>query len=116
MPTANELLAGLTAGQRTEFERVKAAALEEAPGAELVVSYGMLALKYRGKGMLGWQATKNFYSLYPFGKGVIAGMADELAEYKGTVSSLHYPFERPMPAELIRKIVRAKMAEIDAVI
>ncbi len=111
---AEKLLATLTPAQLSEFERVKAIALGVAPDAELAVSYGLLALKYRGKGLLAWAVGKHFYSLYPFGKGVVEQMAGELAGYEGTPGSVHYPFDRPMPAELIEKMTRLKKARVDA--
>ena len=106
---ANDLISKLTTDQRAEFDRIKAVVMKLTPDAELTVSYGLLTFRYHSKGLLGWAAGKNFYSLYPFGKAVIEMLSDELTKYDGTPGSVHYSLDEPMPESLVEKIISEKL-------
>jgi uncharacterized protein YdhG (YjbR/CyaY superfamily) len=72
-----------------------------------VISYGIPAFAL-SKPFFGIAAFKNL----PFSGSLFNSFTDELTPYTRTKSSLHLPFDKPLPATLIRKLVRARVAAI----
>ena len=75
------------------------------------ISYGIPAFKL-SKPFFGFAAFKNHISVLPFSGSLFNNFTEELKPYSRTKSSLHLPFDRPLPATLIRKLVRARVAAI----
>ena len=76
-----------------------------------VISYGIPAFALP-KPFFGYAAFKNHISVLPFSGSLFNSFTEELKPYTRTKSSLHLPFDKPLPAPLIRKLVRARMAAI----
>ena len=76
-----------------------------------VISYGIPAFALP-KPFFGYAAFKNHVSVLPFSGSLFDSFAEELKPYTRTKSSLHLPFNKPLPAPLIRKLVRARLAAI----
>jgi uncharacterized protein YdhG (YjbR/CyaY superfamily) len=91
------------------LNKVRAVIHESAPEAEERISYGMPAFFLNG-GLVWFAAYKKFIGFYPTTSGMNA-FAKEIEAYRGTKSALHFPLDQEMPYELIRKIVKARVAE-----
>jgi uncharacterized protein YdhG (YjbR/CyaY superfamily) len=76
-----------------------------------VISYGIPAFAL-SKPFFGYAAFRNHFSVIPFSGSLFNSFAEELKSYTRTKSSLHLPFNKPLPAPLIRKLVRARLAAI----
>ena len=76
------------------------------------ISYGMPAFKYR-KPLAGYAAFKDHCSLFPMSGAVVAAMKDELKDYVKSKGAIQFALEKPMPMALVKKIVKARLAEID---
>jgi uncharacterized protein YdhG (YjbR/CyaY superfamily) len=88
---------------------MRAAIRDAAPGAAEVLSYGIPAFKLNG--LLVWFAahTKHI-GFYPRGSG-IEKFLPELSRYKFAKGSVQFPFDQPLPLDLIRRIVKFRTAE-----
>ena len=84
------------------------------PDAEETISYAMPAFRWREKIVGGFAATSKGGSYYPFSGSTLGTLAAELAGYARTKSALHFTAEAPLPAALVEKLLRARMAEIEA--
>jgi uncharacterized protein YdhG (YjbR/CyaY superfamily) len=82
---------------------------EAAPEATEKISWGMPTFVLHGN-LVHFAAFKNHIGLYPSPSG-IDNFKDELSEYKGAKGSIQFPFKKPMPYELIGKIVKFRVAE-----
>jgi uncharacterized protein YdhG (YjbR/CyaY superfamily) len=80
-------------------------------GASEVISYGIPAFSLP-KPFFGYAAFKSHLSVLPFSGSLLDSFADELVPYSRTKSSLHLPFDRPLPADLIRRLVRARVGAL----
>ena len=109
-----DYLATVEEPHRSALARVYAVAAEIVPEAEEGTSYAMSALVYRGKGLIATVRAKKFLSLYPYSGAVLADLAGDLDDFETTSGSLHYSVEHPVPADLLRRIVELRKAEIDA--
>jgi uncharacterized protein YdhG (YjbR/CyaY superfamily) len=99
---------------RAALERVYATAREVVPEAEEGTSYAMAALLYRGRGLIAAVRARRFLSLYPFSGTVVAALAEELGDFETTTGSVHYASDHELPDALLRRLVEARRAEIDA--
>jgi uncharacterized protein YdhG (YjbR/CyaY superfamily) len=89
-----------------ELRRVIRAA---APDAEEKLSYRMPAFVLHGN-LVYFAAFKNHIGFYPTSSGIEAFKA-ELAGFKGAKGSVQFPLDKPLPYELISRIVRFRVAE-----
>jgi uncharacterized protein YdhG (YjbR/CyaY superfamily) len=105
-------LANVPEAARSTLEKVRErirAALP--PGAEEGISYGMPAFKYEGKSLVAYAAFKNHCSLFPMSAAVIGAMQEELKGYATSKGTIQFPIGKPLAAGLIKKIVKARIAE-----
>jgi uncharacterized protein YdhG (YjbR/CyaY superfamily) len=80
-------------------------------GSSEIISYGIPAFSLP-KPFFGYAAFKNHLSVLPFSGSFLGSFAKELELYTRTKSSLHLPYDRPLPAALIRRLVRARVAAL----
>jgi uncharacterized protein YdhG (YjbR/CyaY superfamily) len=76
-----------------------------------VISYGIPAFALP-QPFFGYAAFKRHIGVLPFSGSFFNGFDEELKPYTRTKSSLHLPYDKPLPAQLIRKLVRARVAAI----
>jgi uncharacterized protein YdhG (YjbR/CyaY superfamily) len=81
------------------------------PAAEECISYGIPAFRVDGTVVAGFAATKQGCSYFPFSGSTLGNLAAEVAGYEQTKSSLHFDPKKGLPAALVRKLVRARLAE-----
>ena len=61
--------------------------------------------------MAGFSATANGGSYYPFSSSTLGTLASDLEGWEGTKSAVHFTPDRPLPKTLVRKLLRARIAE-----
>jgi len=81
------------------------------PDAEECISYGIPAFRHDGRIVAGFQATATGCSYYPFSGTTLGTLKRELEGYAGTKSAVHFGPDRPLPVALVRKLIRARIAE-----
>lgn len=91
------------------LQKLREVIKEAAPEAEETISYQMPAFSLNGT-LVYFAAWKNHIGFYPTFSGKNAFM-EEFSNYKGTKSSIHFPITKPLPDELIRRIVKFRVAE-----
>ena len=84
------------------------------PDAEECLSYGMPAFRLRGKVIAGFLARADGCSYLPFSGTTLGTLSDALEGWGRTKSSLHFTPERPLPVALVKKLLRARIAELPA--
>lgn len=67
----------------------------------------------RGRPLVGFAAFKKHCSLFPMGHTVLDQLGDEVAAYRTAKGTLQFTPNRPIPRRLIKKIVSARMREIE---
>ncbi|MCX7922570.1 MAG: DUF1801 domain-containing protein [Clostridia bacterium] len=82
---------------------------EAAPDAEEKISYQMPTFALHGN-LVHFAAFKNHIGFYPAPSGISA-FKNELSQYKGAKGSVQFPLEKPIPYELVSKIVKFRVAE-----
>ena len=82
---------------------------ESAPEAVEKISWQMTTFVLHGN-LVHFAAHKNHIGFYPAPSGIDA-FKNELSGYKGAKGSVQFPIKKPMPYELISKIVKFRVAE-----
>ncbi len=91
------------------LQELRATIKAAAPGAEEKISYQMPAFALNGI-LVYFAAFKNHIGFFPTGSGVQA-FKDELSQYEGSKGTVRFPLDKPLPLELISKIVKFRVAE-----
>lgn len=82
---------------------------ESAPDAKEKISYQMPTFALHGN-LVHFAAFKNHIGFYPDPSGIEA-FKEELSVYKGAKGSVQFPMNKPLPYELISRIVKFRVAE-----
>ena len=107
-------LAQLPEPQRTTLSELRSTLLALLPDATEGISYGVPCLKVKGKGVAGFAAYSGHNSYLPMSGSVLATVADDVAGYATSKGALKFPVDTPLPDELVRTLVAARLAEISA--
>jgi len=107
----DEYLAGVPEPARSALNRVRAAIRAAVPPeATEVISYGIPTFKYKGS-LLGFAAFSNHCSLFPMSSSVMDAFKNELKAYHTSKGTIRFPMDRPPSAALVKKLVKARIAE-----
>jgi uncharacterized protein YdhG (YjbR/CyaY superfamily) len=109
--TIDAYLGALSEDKRAALEKVRKAIRAAAPKAEECFSYGLPAFRLDGVLIAGFGAGANHCAYYPMSGSIVAALQDELEGYATSKGSIRFPAARPLPATLVRKLVKARIAE-----
>jgi uncharacterized protein YdhG (YjbR/CyaY superfamily) len=109
----DEYLAGVPEPARSTLNKIRAAIRSAVPPeATETISYGMPAFKY--KGVLVWFAAfSNHCSLFPTAS-VIQAFKNELKGFATSKGTIQFPTDKPLPTALVKKVVKARVAQIES--
>jgi uncharacterized protein YdhG (YjbR/CyaY superfamily) len=108
--TVDDYLAALPAKERAVLEELRQTIRSAAPEAKEVISYRIPLYKHHGD-LVGFAAFKNHCSLFVTDSAVPEEFAKELEPYEVKHTTIHFSVEKPLPAALVKKIVRSRIAE-----
>jgi len=111
-PSVEAFLAAVPPPARAALERLREVLRQELPQAEEVINYGVPMFKVGGKGVVSYGAGKSHCSFYVQSPAVMEAHATELAGYKTSKGTVHFQADTPLPEALVRKLVRARLAEM----
>ena len=107
--TIDEYIALFPADVQQILNNIRAVIRAAVPDAEERIGYQMPGF-YQNGGLVWFGAHKHHIGLYPTPSGLTA-FEDELAAYKGSKGSVHFPLDQPIPYDLVTKIVQFRLAE-----
>ncbi len=111
-PTAiDEYLATVKGERRAALDKLRKTIRIIIPKAEECISYRIPAFRLDGRIVAGFAATAKGCSYFPFSGSTLRTLARDLDGYGGTKSSLHFNPAKPLPATLVRKLVKTRIAE-----
>lgn len=112
--TIDDYLASVSPDRRAALEKLRRTIHSVLPDAEECISYSMPAFRHGGKVVAGFLATAKGCSYFPFSGTTLSTLSAELANYDKTKSALHFDPKRPLPEALVRKLIKARLAETTA--
>jgi uncharacterized protein YdhG (YjbR/CyaY superfamily) len=105
----DEYIANFPKDVQEILQELRATIRAAAPGAEEIISYQMPTFSLKGN-LVHFAAHKNHIGFYPAPRGIEA-FKEELAAYKGSKGTVQFPIDKPLPLDLISKIVRYRVSE-----
>lgn len=109
--SVEEYFAAVPEPARTTLNKMCAMIRAVAPAETTeTISYGIPTFKYKGS-LVALGAFKNHCSLFPMGSSVLEAFKHELRDFQVTKGTLRFPVDEPMPATLVKKIVKARIAQ-----
>ena len=109
--TVDECLARVSPEKRAALENLRKTIQAAAPAAEECVSYGLAAFRLDGNPLVAFGATAKHCSFYPMSDTTVAAHRDLLANFDTSKGTIRFAPEQPLPAALVRKLVKARIAE-----
>lgn len=110
-PAIDEYLATVVPKNRALLVELRQRIHALVPGVEECISYRLPAFRYEGRIIAGFAATANGCSYYPFSGRTLKALAKELEAYTQTKGALHFSADQPLFAAVVRKLVKARLAE-----
>jgi uncharacterized protein YdhG (YjbR/CyaY superfamily) len=111
--TIDEYLARVEPEQRAALEVLRRAIRKAAPKAEEVITYGIPAFRQNGF-LIGFAASAKHCSLHPMNNHTVADFATDLVGYHTSTGTIRFTPDNPLPAALVTRIVKARVAENEA--
>jgi uncharacterized protein YdhG (YjbR/CyaY superfamily) len=108
--TIDEYLAALPAAQRVALEKLRKTIRAAAPKAEECISYGIPAFRLN-RMLVGFGAAAKHCAFYPMSSATVAAHKEELKGFDTSKGTIRFQPEHPLPAALVRKLVKARIAE-----
>jgi len=108
--TIDEYLAPLSDEKRAALEKLRTDIRAAAPKAEECISYQIPAFRLGGRLLVAFGAAANHCAFYP-GALPVEAHKDELKGYKTSKGTIRFQPDRPLPATLVRKLVKTRIEE-----
>ena len=105
----DEYLTPLSADKRRALEKLRKDIKAAAPKAEECISYGVPGFRLNGKLLVSSGAAAKHCAFYP--GATVQRMKKELKGYDTSKGTIRFPADEPLPTALVRKIVKARIAE-----
>jgi uncharacterized protein YdhG (YjbR/CyaY superfamily) len=108
-PDVESYLAACPEPHRTTLEKLRATIRSVVPKETTeAISYGIPTFKYKG-GLVAYAAFKEHCSFFPLSGRLVEDFAEELKAYKTSKGTIQFPVDKPLPAALVKKMVKAKL-------
>jgi len=110
----DKYLAKVPQPARDTLQKIRATIRSAAPKESTeAISYGIPAFKYKGM-LVAYAAFANHCSFFPASGELLEEFAEELKDYPCSKGTIRFATNKPLPAVLIRKIVKARVAKNEA--
>ena len=109
--TIDDYLAGVSPDKRVALDKLRKVIQSAAPGAEECISYSLPAWRLDGRMLVAMGAAANHCALYPMSARTVEAHKADLKKYETSKATVRFLPERPLPAALVRKLVKARIAE-----
>ena len=109
--TIDEYLAGVDADHRDALQKLRETIHTVAPTAEECISYGIPAFRLNGHSLVFFGAWANHCSFYPGSSNTLKKFRNELRNFQTSKGTLRFSPDKPMPVALVKKLLKARIAE-----
>jgi uncharacterized protein YdhG (YjbR/CyaY superfamily) len=107
----DEFLATVPADKRAALKKLRKMIRAAAPKATELINYGVPMFRLDGKNLVSYSAAANHCTFYVQSPAVMGAHAADLKAYKQGKGSIQFQADRPLPAALVTRLVKARIAE-----
>jgi uncharacterized protein YdhG (YjbR/CyaY superfamily) len=112
--TIDEYLAGVDADHRDALQKLRETIHTIAPTVEECISYGIPAFRLNGRSLVFFGAWANHCAFYPGSSATLKKFRNELSDFQTSKGTLRFSPDKPMPVALVKKLLKARIAENNA--
>lgn len=112
----NDYLAMLPKDKRDTLEKLRQTIKTALPKGQEVITYGVPGFTYQGRPIISYKASKNHCSFFVMSNQTLKGFKKEIDKYDTDTGTIRFPVGGKLPAGLVKKLVKARMAETDAAV
>ncbi len=105
-------LASLSPEVRKQVKALRAVISAAVPDAVVAFSYGIPGFRLDGRPLIWFAGWKRHVSLYPITGAIRTAHAKALERYETSKGTVRFPLESPLPVALVRRLVKARIAEV----
>ena len=109
--TIDEYLAALSDDKRAALEKLRKTIRAAAPKAEECISYRLPAFRLNGRMLVAFGATAQHCAFYLMSSSTVDAHKGELKDYDTSKGTIRFQADKPLPAALVRKLVKARISE-----
>jgi uncharacterized protein YdhG (YjbR/CyaY superfamily) len=109
--TIDEYLASVKPDQRAALQKLRQTIHAAASTAEECISYGIPAFRLNGRSLVFFGAWANHCSFYPGSSSTLKKFQSDLKRFQITKGTIRFSPDNPLPLALVKKLVKARMAE-----
>ena len=108
----DEYMAQLSGDRRAAMEQLRSTIRSAAPDATEAISYNMPAFRLHGRFLVSYEAFKLHYSLFPWSDAMVEELGEEMKPYAVGKGTIQFPADKPIPLELVTRIVEIRNREV----
>ena len=108
----DEYLSALSHDKRAALQKLRKTIRAAAPDAEECICYRLPAFRLNGM-LVAFGATEDHCAFHPMSASTVDAHKDELKSYDTSKGTIRFQPDSPLPAALVRKLVKARMTEND---
>ena len=112
--SVQEYLASIPGPARSVLESLRSTIRAVAPDAQEGIAYDMPALRLKGTFLVSYAAYSRHFSLFPASQAVKDACGDALVPFLSGRATIRFTAGAPLPEALVRKIVKVRLAEVEA--
>lgn len=109
----DDFLSTVPEPQQSTLRELRAMLRKILPEGEEKIHYGVPAIQIDGKSIAGYASAKKHCSYYPHSGALLQSMADSLTKYDYSKGTLHFPVDKCLPISLVRKLVKARLQQLE---
>ena len=110
--TVNDYIESLPAGASKALTSLRRAIVSSAPGISHSISYRIPFIKYGKTPLAAFAAFKEHCSFITMSSKIVSDFKDKLKNFKVSGTTIRFDPGKPLPAALVKKIVKARIKEI----
>ncbi|MCW4011671.1 MAG: DUF1801 domain-containing protein [Candidatus Bathyarchaeota archaeon] len=107
----DEYISRFTGETKERLQKIRKLIKKTAPNATEIISYGIPTYKQR-ENLVHFAGYKKHIGFYPTPSGIEA-FQDELKEYKTSKGAIQFPHDKPIPYDLIKRIVQYRIQSVE---
>jgi uncharacterized protein YdhG (YjbR/CyaY superfamily) len=112
--TIDEYLAGVKADYREALEKLRQTIRAVVPNAEECIGYGIAAFRLNGRSLVFFGAWAHHCAFYPGSSATLKKFRNELRDFQTSKGTLRFSPDKPVPVALVKKLLKARIAENNA--
>jgi uncharacterized protein YdhG (YjbR/CyaY superfamily) len=97
--------------QRAALQKLRKTIHAAAPKAQEYIGYGLAAFRLDGRPLVALGAAASHCAFYLMSGSTVEAHKDALKSYDTSKGTIRFPADKPLPAALVRKLVKARIAE-----